>query len=134
MLIIKRTVNSVFVTLVPSELLIIQRAGDGQSIMLIRLSMANILSGLMQKGRGNTLDVPSPSRVSSPPNRIHNSNCTTFPLPTPPHAFSHQPLIMHGYAVLMSSNRSETISIKCIGRQVRYSLGYTITMYIQYIA
>ena len=85
MLIIKRTVNSVFVTLVPSELLIIQRAGDGQSIMLIRLSMANILSGLMQKGRGNTLDVPPPSRVSFPPNTIHNSNCTTFPLTTPPH-------------------------------------------------
>ena len=27
----------------------------------------------------------------------------------------------------------ETISIKCIGRQVRYSLGYTISMYIQYV-
>ena len=52
MLFIKRTVNSVFVTLVPSELLIIHRAGDGQSIMLIRLSMDNILPGLMLDAEG----------------------------------------------------------------------------------
>ena len=43
-------VNSVFVTLVPSELLIIQRGG--QSIMLIRSSMANILPGLMLDAEG----------------------------------------------------------------------------------
>ena len=64
-------VNSVFVTLVPSELLIMQRAGGGgggrgQSIMLIRLSMDNILSGLMQKGRGNTTRCPFPKQSFFP--------------------------------------------------------------------
>ena len=38
---------------------------------------------------------------------------------------------MTGYAVLMSSNKSETISIKFIGKQESlHSLGYTNSIYL----